>query len=195
MMAFGRLAVIDIPKNGGPVVDKQQSFNTVTDHPLFSYLSLPAADSGRVLIFELNHEYLNVDNPSSPAAVLHSQIGAPKCLFQQHAQPGVRLSYHQDIVIPRAMAEPYASNNFIGLYFDCQIDSKNRGLKSIPCPDTGAQCDIERDSPEPLICTLTGRQIGNHEWQNTEPEKGMVLVVPRKCTFWRKEEDNGSWLG
>lgn len=195
IMAFNRLAVIDIPKNGDPVVHKPHSFNTVFDCPLFSYLSPPCAGSGRVLIFELNHESLNLDTPSGPATILHSHIGAPKCLFEQHAQPGVRLSYNQDIIIPRPMAEPYDRNNFIGLYFDCRIDSKNHNLKSMPCPHTGAQRDVELDSREPLLCTSTGRQIGNHEWQDQEPDKGMVLVVPRKCTFWRKEEDNGAWLG
>jgi hypothetical protein len=147
--------------------------------------SLPTSNHSNhcLYVFELDKVTLTTEAPDNLTGLLSSHFGIKQSVFRRHAQPGTKLSYNEDIVIPRMISrvQKAGSNSFLTKYFDCRTYRGDPAQLPLLRPDMG------RDR---LLCSATGRQIGIHEWQGRS--RNMLFVVPRKCTYWTKQSENGS---
>ena len=191
-MACFRLRVFDIsqdPSRGIHCKDVHE----LSDLQIYpnNNTTQPTHASSRIYLLEANKSALENSCEQSIIQSFISRVGCPESILKRHALQGATFAFNENVVIPRLAPQNRCKETFVVEYFDLQTFTGDPNKLSIECSNVGAKTYPGQDSRFPLICCQTGRQIQSHEWHDRS--RSMLLIVPRKCTFWsRKTESGGS---
>lgn len=104
-----------------------------------------------------------------------TSLGVPKTLFEDHIARGPKFRFSEDFQTPRAPTAMHANRSFVLRYYEL--------ISYTGDPSTMAFLPGQDDAC--FSCAATGRHIVGHHWHASRIKEGMLLIVPRKCSFWR----------
>lgn len=104
-----------------------------------------------------------------------TSLGVPKSLFEDHIARGPKFRFGEDFQTPRAPTAMQPNRSFVLRYYELISYAGDPSALAF-LPDHDDAC---------LSCADTGRQIQCHQWHASRAQEGMLLIVPRKCSFWR----------
>ena len=112
---------------------------------------------------------------------LHTKLGVSRDIFDRHQWSQTTFRFNEVINCPRLPTAARPRRSFSLEYFELwQVGEKNHEAFDLHNPIT-------------VECASTGRQIQCYKWMKS-PERGWLLVAPRKCSFWSKGDGDG-WNG
>lgn len=114
-------------------------------------------------------------------SVLTAKLGMSGDIFERHQWSQTTFRFNEVINCPRLPTTARPKRSFSLEYFELwQVHKTNHEA-------------FDRHNPTTVECASTGRQIQCYKWMKS-PERGWLLVAPRKCSFWSRREGNG-WKG
>jgi hypothetical protein len=113
--------------------------------------------------------------------LLNTKLGVSRDIFQRHQWSQTTFRFNEVINCPRLPTTARPRRVFSLEYFELwQVGHNNREV-------------LDHYNPVTVECISTGRQIQCYKWMKS-PERGWLLVAPRKCSFWSRQ-DSGGWTG
>lgn len=107
-----------------------------------------------------------------------TSLGVPENLFEDHVARGPKFKFSEDFQTPRSPTAMHHNGSFVLRYYELMNYSGDpAALASLPEQDDAC-----------LSCASTGRQIQCHQWHASRRKDGMLLIVPRKISFWRRNK-------
>jgi len=108
-------------------------------------------------------------------------LGVPQSVFEDHIARGPKFRFNEDFQTPRAPTSLHADVSFMLRYYELvSYTGHPSSLTSLPEQDDAC-----------LSCASTGRQIQCHQWHASRIQEGMLLIVPRKCSYWQRKGKRG----
>lgn len=113
--------------------------------------------------------------------LLITKLGVSGEVFKRHQWSQTTFRFNEVINCPRLPTTARPRRSFSLEYFELwQVEEANREA-------------FDRHTPSTVECVSTKRQIQCYKWMKS-PERGWLLVAPRKCSFWSKQNGEG-WTG
>lgn len=137
------------------------------------------SDERRLLIVETDIKNPNFQGLKNQ---LTSELGVSEDIFERHEWSQTTFRFNEVINCPRLPTTSRPRRSFSLEYFELwHVQSKtNRAW-------------FNRHTPTTVRCESTGRQIQCYQWMESR-DNGWLLVAPRKCSFWSKQDGDG-WKG
>jgi len=109
------------------------------------------------------------------------KLDVPESIFEDHIARGPKFRFNEDFQTPRAPTSLHADVSFMLRYYELvSYTGDPSSLTSLPEQDDSC-----------LSCASTGRQIQCHQWHASRIKEGMLLIVPRKCSYWQRKDKRG----
>ncbi|KAK2615358.1 hypothetical protein N8I77_002120 [Diaporthe amygdali] len=116
-------------------------------------------------------------------SLLNSKLGVSGDIFERHQWSQTTFRFNEVINCPRLPTTTRPRSFFSLEYFELwQVGVTDHKI-------------FDRHNPSTVECVSTGRQIQCYKWMKS-PERGWLLVAPRKCSFWSRKNGDGwtVWL-
>ena len=120
---------------------------------------------------------VNPDATRELSTLFKQKLGMPKRILNEHVERGTLFRFSELFTNPKLPSEQEPNSTFTLPYYELRTFGGNWDRLSFLDPKTGEFA---------LSCGATGRQIQVHEWHE-EQKQGPLLIIPRKCTFWSRE--------
>lgn len=154
---------------GGDSLSQLEQF---LDEP--SESAMPSSDR-RVYIVETP---INKTTFPKLESILASKLGVSRDIFKRHQWSQTTFRFNEVINCPRLPTTARPRRAFSLEYFELwQVEDEA----------------FDRHNPITVQCAATGRQIQCYKWMKS-PDRGWLLVAPRKCSFWSSQNGDG-WKG
>lgn len=113
--------------------------------------------------------------------LITAKLGASQDIFKRHRWRQTTFRFNEVINCPRLPTTARPRRSFSLEYFELwQVEETNHEA-------------FDRHNPMTVKCASTQRQIQCYKWMKS-PGRGWLLVAPRKCSFWSRQEEDG-WKG
>lgn len=113
--------------------------------------------------------------------LLTAKLGVSQDIFKRHRWSQTTFRFNEVINCPRLPTTARPRRSFSLEYFELwQVEKTNHEV-------------FDRHNPMTVECASTQRQIQCYKWMKS-PGRGWLLVAPRKCSFWSKQDGDG-WKG
>ena len=122
---------------------------------------------------------------SSPSFVrfrtlMHDRLGVPDDVFERHRWSHTTFQFDETINCPRLPTVNRPRRMFTLEYFELwQVLGESHAI-------------FESQTPIIAKCAVTGRDFQCYRWKS--PNRGWLLIVPRRCSFWSRQSADG-WTG
>lgn len=113
---------------------------------------------------------------------LNSALGVSEDIFKRHQWSQTTFRFSEVINCPRLPTTARPRTSFSLEYFELWHVDDKENLKW-----------FNRYNPTTVRCASTERQIQCYHWTESRGN-GWLLVAPRKCSFWSKQDGDG-WKG
>lgn len=136
------------------------------------------SNEGRLCIVETA---INKTTFKELESILTAKFGMSVDIFERHKWSQTTFRFNETINCPRLPTTARPRKSFSLEYFELwQLDGQDHKL-------------FDRHNPTTVECVSTKRQIQCYRWMKS-PDRGWLLVAPRKCSFWSKQDGDG-WKG
>lgn len=130
----------------------------------------------------------DLDETLSPAEKIkyisnffRTTLGVPNIFFEDHVARGPKFTFSEDFQTPRPPTSLHTDTSFLLRYYE---------LVSYSGEPSHLTMFTKRDDAC-LSCAATGRQIQCHQWHGSRTKDGLLLIVPRKCSYWQQKGKRG----
>lgn len=126
---------------------------------------------------------LSTPSFSQLRTLLHNKLGVPHHAFKKHRWSHTTFQFNETIDCPRLPTLTRPRKLFSMEYFE---------LWQVLYPWGPSHTLLRSQGPTTVKCTATGRDIQCYRWKS--PDRGWLLIAPRKCSFWSEKTADG-WTG
>lgn len=117
-------------------------------------------------------------------SLLTAKLRMSEDIFERHQWSQTTFRFNEVINCPRLPTTARPRRSFSLEYFELwQLDKTDHETFDL----------FDRQNPTTVECVSTKRQIQCYKWMKSL-DRGWLLVAPRKCSFWSKQDGDG-WKG